>query len=386
MQQNMLKLQQILQATLDGVPTTIAILSEGGKIIAVNESWRRFAKANQLAWSDFGIGRNYLEVCRSARGEQTEDAFKAYRGISDVILNRGNAFQMEYPCHSPEERRWYLMWAVPLTAWPVRVAVTHLNVTERKLAEEKQRAMEEDLRKSGEELRFLSSRLLTAQEDERKRIARELHDSTAQSLALMKIIIRTTMQDLDEASSPYHSLATLLPMMKETIEDVRRIISNLRPSILDNLGILATIAWHCKAFEEMHEHIAVDDRVSVTEGEVPEPLKIVVYRVLQEALNNVAKHSGADAVSVSLEKRDGELVLEIEDNGIGFYPNEKWRGQPATRGIGLSSMRERVELSGGSFQVDSAPGEGARIRAAWPENEPLRSHSPGSISSDRFGD
>ena len=220
------------------------------------------------------------------------------------------------------------------------------------------------LRGSEKQLRLLSSRLIEAQENERKLIARELHDSIGASLTA---IIYGLEEALDSAGSQQTTqLEEVLTMAQETVEETRRISSNLRPSILDDLGILATIKWFSRQFQNLYDSINIEKHMEVQEAEVAEPLKIAIFRILQEALNNAAKHSEADTVRISLRRTDESLELVVEDNGRGFDSVPLLnRGESAT-GMGLGSMRERTELSGGSFAISSTRGEGTVVQASWP--------------------
>jgi len=235
---------------------------------------------------------------------------------------------------------------------------------------QRQRA-EEAFRKSGEELRLLSSQLLTAQETERGRIARELHDGIGQSLTAIKFRVEDALGQLAKGSteSSVSTLGNLIPVIQSTVEEVRRITMDLRPSTLDDLGILATIAWLCREFQATYSTVEIKREISAEESDVPNPLKIVLYRVLQEALNNVAKHSGANMVTISLAKKDNTIQLTIEDNGCGFDVEEARTVESSKRGFGLGSMKERTELSGGTFVINSAKGRGTFVLASWPYNE-----------------
>jgi len=229
------------------------------------------------------------------------------------------------------------------------------------------RRAEEALRQSEEQLRLLSSQLLRAQEEERKRISRELHDSIGQSLSAIKFGVESALGEIDEGTARVstNSLKALIPLAQEAIEEVRRIQTNLRPSVLDDLGILPTINWFCREFQTIYSDIRVEKQIDVQENEVPDPLKIVIYRVLQEAMNNVAKHSQADLAELSLTTAQRKIHMTIADNGIGFDPNEAL-SRASGRGLGLSSMKERTQLLGGILEVDSTKGKGTVIRASWP--------------------
>ncbi len=226
--------------------------------------------------------------------------------------------------------------------------------------------LEEEMRESENRLRLLSSQLLTIQEKERKRVAHELHDGLGQMLTAIKFKVENTFQEKGKGKIKEKSLEAIIPMIRESVEEVRRIQMDLRPSILDDLGILATLAWFCREFQSIYSAIRIEKKTNIEEHEVPAPLKTVIYRVTQEALNNIAKHSGADLVHVSLRKTDAKIELAIRDNGTGFDLERVLSLESSERGFGLSGMKERAELSGGSFAIESLPGKGTSIRALWP--------------------
>ena len=243
---------------------------------------------------------------------------------------------------------------------PARMTGTVQNITERKKAEE-------ELRVSQEELRHLSAQLLEAQERERKRVARELHDGLGQTLSAMKFRIENTIGELDaeEQAESAAALKNLVSMAQRAVEEVRRISKNLWPSILDDLGLLPTISWFCREFGEMHPHVHIEREMAVEEDSVPDALKITIYRILQEAMNNVARHSRATELSLSLKEEDGRLHLTIRDNGVGFDTDPTAPQERLDRGLGLASMKERTELSSGKFSIESRPGFGTTILASW---------------------
>jgi PAS domain S-box-containing protein len=243
---------------------------------------------------------------------------------------------------------------------PIRMVGTVHDITDRKLAEEA-------LQKSEIDLRRLSAQLLEVQESERKRIAMELHDSIGQFLAAVKFGLENAINKLPEntAKESIELLKALIPLIQQGSDEVRTIHTDLRPGLLDDLGIIATISWFCREFERLYSGLRIEKQVDIEEREVPEPLKIVIFRVVQEALNNVGKYAKADLVRLSIKRTDSKIELVIEDNGQGFDIEHFRSANKAMGGVGLGSMKERTQLSGGSFSIDSIKGEGTTVRASW---------------------
>jgi PAS domain S-box-containing protein len=240
---------------------------------------------------------------------------------------------------------------------------------QQEVSERKQ--VEEALRESEEELHTLSSKLLVAQEEERKKVALELHDVIGQSLSAIKYRVETAQREMEEenASRGIVSLAPIVPMVQGAVEEVRRIQKDLRPSILDDLGILATVSWFCREYESTYPAIKIENQIDIQENDVPDPLKIVIYRIFQEALNNIAKHSHAHLIWFSLKHSDGTIHLSIRDDGVGFDTEEALSEDASIRGLGLSGMRERTQFSGGTFRIASRKGSGTAVLASWPTSE-----------------
>jgi PAS domain S-box-containing protein len=217
------------------------------------------------------------------------------------------------------------------------------------------------------ELRLLSEQLLTAQEQERKRIASELHDGIGQALSAMKFSVENALHLFTEGASQQgiETLTALVPRVREAIDEVRRIAMNLRPSTLDDLGILATMGWFCREFQAVYRDIRIEKQIDIREEDIPQPLKTAMFRILQEAMNNLAEHGRADVARIVLRKTDNRIELTVEDNGQGFNVEAAGLREGSCRGAGLVSMRERAEFSGGSFSLRSRPGAGTRVHVAW---------------------
>lgn len=211
----------------------------------------------------------------------------------------------------------------------------------------------EVLKENEKQLKYLTSQLISAQEDERKRIAHDIHDSLGSQLSAVKFKVEDFFKMVPAASEGITSA------LQEAINESRRIQMDLHPSMLDDLGIAPTLNWFCRKFETTYS-LPVEQKMSIDEDQIPKPLKRVIYRVCQEALNNVAKHSKAKKVHLSLHKNCESIELMIQDNGKGFELSTP------KKGIGLSSMKERTEISGGNLSIHSEPGKGTVVKACWP--------------------
>jgi len=225
--------------------------------------------------------------------------------------------------------------------------------------------IEQSLLNSEKELKSLSSRLLNAHEQERKRIAYELHDGLGQILSAAKIGVKSLCSDGNQSPCSSTSPDSLLANIQAAIDEVRRISKDLRPSILDDLGIITAITAFCQDFELLHTTISVNRNILCRDEDIPEYLKIVIYRVIQEACTNIVRHSHADVLTLRLSSDAGGIALSIHDNGSGFDVEKTYLSKASSRGLGLSSMRERVEFSGGGFLIESGPFSGTTVQACW---------------------
>jgi len=249
-----------------------------------------------------------------------------------------------------------------------RTAELALTVQALEIEIEEHRQTEVALRQSQDQLRRLSHKILEAQENERKLVAQEIHDSISGSLAAIKLALEEkAAAEEQKASSDVISLEKIITNVQEIIKESRRISAHLRPSLLDDLGLLAAISRLCREFEQLHPNLTIEQQLLIAENEIPEMLKVVVYRVLQEAMNNVAKHSDADRVRLALTARENSIVLTVADNGCGFDPAEKKSSESsAAGGFGLSGMMYRVQLCDGKFEISSEKGKGTTVHISLP--------------------
>jgi len=239
---------------------------------------------------------------------------------------------------------------------------------EREISERKR--TEQDLRKSRQALRTLSLKIIATQEKERRQVAKELHDSIGASLAAIKYAVEGRLLHMPEAPpADVISLEKIITHLRDTIKEVRRISSCLRPSMLDDLGLLSTVDWYCRSSAEMYADTRIATHLEAAEYDIPEPAKIVIYRVLQEAVNNALKHGDAETVSVSLKKTAGRITMCVVDDGCGFDMQDVRENHDALTGFGLEGMRDRADMAGGRLSIDSRPGEGTSVCLELPDDD-----------------
>jgi len=210
-------------------------------------------------------------------------------------------------------------------------------------------------------VRRLAAQVLSVQDEERARVARELHDSTAQILAAIMLQLGVAAR---ESSSPALDarIVTLRELAAEALEEVRSLSHTMHPRVLDDLGLAAALEWIARQTSDQ-ESFDVEVFVDEDHEPIPAPLASVLYRVAQEALRNAARHAAATRVEIFLRREPGRATLEVTDNGRGF---DVRRAEERRPGMGLFSMRERVGLVNGSLRVESGPSRGTRVVASVP--------------------
>lgn len=226
----------------------------------------------------------------------------------------------------------------------------------------------EEVRNKEKVLEELLKHSISAQEDERKRIARELHDETSQSLTTLAIGLATI------AKSPPNDAAKLQAALKvnqeltiKILDEVHRVILDLRPSVLDDLGLVPALEWYAKNRLEA-EGVRVHFETSGSEERLPSHIEVALFRIAQEAISNIALHAKAEFASISLDFESQSIRLSIEDDGAGFKSEELLSSATDIRGLGLRGMMERADVLGGNIRIKSQPGTGTEIRVEIPVN------------------
>jgi PAS domain S-box-containing protein len=353
-----------LQASLDALSAHIAILDGDGRIVAVNAAWRNFAEENGFGGWESLTGRPYLEACEEARPHCGQKRAIA-GGLQDVMEGRAQEFRVEYPCHCSHQRRWFQFRATRFGAGAERrLVVAHEGITEVKRAEEA--------------LRRLTARMLQVQDTERRRIARDLHDSTAQHLVGAAIGITRVKGMIARVDDPAGAaLEESAGMVEQALREIRTVSYLLHPPMLDETGLPAAVRWYVEGFSR-RSGIAVDLYVSpaISERRLSLEAETALFRVLQEALTNVHRHSRSATARVRLIRSagpDSQVMLIVEDDGVGDARASSRRLTVETCGpedieaigVGVAGMRERLTQLKGRLEFLMGP-HGTVVRAFVP--------------------
>jgi signal transduction histidine kinase len=246
-----------------------------------------------------------------------------------------------------------LMIAVTLVGGAALAALTIFHIL--RLEGEVERRLEESVQAQAS-LQELSAKLLRAQEEERRALSRELHDEVGQSFSAV-LMEAENLLDLDPAAEVRPRLESIRSVAEKSINEIRNMALLLRPSMLDDFGLVPALDWQAReTAKRTGMHVQLNSELP---DELPEEHKTCIYRVVQEALNNCARHAQASTVQVVVRRQSGKILLSVLDDGSGFDPAR-------VRGLGLMGMEERVRHLGGTFVLDSEPGRGTRVEIALP--------------------
>lgn len=228
--------------------------------------------------------------------------------------------------------------------------------------------------RNARELQDLSAKLITAQEEERRNVARELHDEVGQVLTAIKVELAVAQRAIEARGADAHVLEDARSITEGALTTVRDLSHFLHPALLDDLGLPATVEWYLRGFSRRHD-VRGELLQSGMEERLASEVEASSYRIIQEALTNVAKHARATACRVHLQRLPTAVRITVEDNGVGFAENARDSGT-ASPGLGLIGIRERASHLGGTVSIDSAPGRGTRLTIELPPRARTRSGSP----------
>lgn len=303
------------------------------------------------------IGENYLTACEVTKPAAGSPDARAVLALRQVLHKEGQPFRMEYGLTKNEPPAWYQIMIFPLEGERRGAMLMQIDVTERRRAEE-------ELRHSHDEIRSLAHRLIHAQEEERKRIARELHDDICQRLAVYALQIDALRRRA--ARNPQALRRRLDQLENEAVEignALRSFSHEMHPVMLEKFGLVAALKDFCKKSAAQYG-LKLVLKIGLEKPAMAPELAISLFRIVQESFSNIAKHAHASRVKVTLKQDNAELSLEVEDNGVGFVVDDV----PPTKGFGLISMKERVSSFSGKLQIDSKPEHGTRVSVEIPLN------------------
>lgn len=339
------RLQKRYQVILDQSPTAICV-AESGRIAMANVACLELFGAKNAAAM---LGRDLLEFFPAdARPDLLARIARAYAGDPRTW------FEQHIVRHDGDWRDVEISAARVPDHGHEAVQLVIRDVTERN-------RIDQMLTNSREELRRLSGNLIQVREEERRRIARELHDELGQRLAAIRMLISPLATTPTGCEELHARIEEAEQMVDELVKAVRRIASDLRPAMLDDLGLAAAIEWLAADCAKL-TGLQVSMSCQTPDEGIPDAARTAAYRMVQEALTNVTRHAGASRVDIEVRRTDDTLTVRVTDNGIGLMPS-------ATRkagSYGLMGMRERAHLLGGSLAISSEPGCGSSIEMRIP--------------------
>lgn len=323
----------------------IVVLNREGIVVVARNYWsEKFLRNASFPFLAAAIGSNYLEAFESASGKDAAKA-AAGSGIRAVCEGAQDCFEMEYPCQNGKEQHWFAMTVLSLMDSCGTVVVTHRNISKDK--------------QTKQVISELSGKLIRAQEEERRRIARELHDDICQQLALLAIDLRRVQR------SDVKPLAVTIQELCKKVDDIsnelRRISHRLHSTKLDHLGLVTALRSLCEEFSEQYD-LTIDFQLQPVPATLDADISLNFFRIAQEALRNVARHSNATNVRVELTCSTSELSLRVSDDGVGF-DCDSIKGRD---GLGVMSMQERMRSIGGILTIGSKPSQGTLLEARLP--------------------
>src|SRR5579862_595617 len=347
------------RSILDSLSVRIALIDGDGTIRAINRLWQEFTAS---VFAPVGItpavpGANYFDLLDERHRCGLVHAKPLSDGVRAVLAGELPSYSIEYELTTPGGTRWYLARVTPMKSAGGGAVILHDDITERVMTLAA-------LHDANKRLRNLSTRVLTVQEEERRRISRELHDDVGQTLGALKIGLHRLAQGA--GSDPAKLTAECLAAAESALERLRTLSQELRPPQLDQLGLEDALQWLAER-QSAATGLAVQCVFPDADRKRVSPvLESACFRIAQEALNNATKHAQAKAIRIALQSDGRLLKLSIRDDGVGFDQDAARTRSVKAGGMGLVGMDERAQLAGGRLRVRSVLGGGTTVSAIFP--------------------
>ncbi len=339
------------------VPDGVYVSTPDGRLLVVNEALVRmlgYSSTEELLAADVRRDLYVNPEERTLWIEKLEASGRLHGAELHLKRKDGNTLTVIENAHLVTDAQGMVYYEGTLT-----------DITEQKIL---QQQLEETARQRKEDLEHFAVSLQRAQEEERRRVARELHDDLGQQLTGMRLSLDVFENDVPRTNRKMiRKLGDLKRQIDRMIVEIRRISGNLRPTALDDFGLVVALQLLCRTFAKVHRVKISYQASNSPTARYPAHAEIALYRIAQEALSNVVRHAKASNVLIQLSEREKNLLLDIEDDGRGFVLEEgRARSDLSAQGMGLISMRERAELLGGAFRIESVPGQGTHIAVEVP--------------------
>jgi PAS domain S-box-containing protein len=336
-------------AFMQHLPGTATMRDTRGRFLFANETWEKVFGCQRLAWLD----KTWEEVWPPEPANSLAE-------VDQKVLDSGQPSESIETLEQDSQTSFWLINRFPILNQEnqaVMVGAVGIDITARRQAEEA-------LRLSEQKLRSLAAQLLSAQEQERKRLAAELHDELGHALLTLKLRLESLEEQLQpQQVSLKEEIQKILGFISETIGEVRRLYLDLSPGDLEDLGLTTALDSLVDDFGDLHQKIQWTVNLDNIDGLFPLPIQTTIYRIIQEALTNIGKHADPDHVTLEISKEDGRVAFIVKDDGKGFDRHKIFIDKNT---LGLLSMEERVKILGGTFDLWSQENQGVRISFTIP--------------------
>ncbi len=366
--------QRFALSTLEAIPASLAVLDETGTIISTNQSWEQFAQTNGALPSSVSAGINYLKVCDKAAGQGSEEAHRFAEGIRRVMRGESPRFHMEYPCHGPDEQRWFVGYATAFGGdGPPRIVIAHVDISERKRAEQVVRLLNHELERRVEQRtealnrtnnelnrqismrRKLEEEILHISEREQQRIGQDLHDDLGQQLAgiwLLSDVLKSSL--VREGSAEAANAEKITGLLKNALGLTRALSRGLHPVAAGAGGIT-------RAMDELATRTCDTFRINChcdcrIDTDLDNTTATHLYRIAQEAVTNAVKHGMASQIDICLSSNAHSITLSVKNNGLSMP-----EPSASHQGMGLRIMKYRTDMIGGTLKIQNSPENGGTI-------------------------